>query len=100
MTVTSEKPTKKRRTAEQRIADLEAEIAKVRQRDAVKELKADPVVQEAAKLVRVLNKATGVAEEAKDEALAAAVATARKAVAGYLDGRGIAVPKRRQRKTK
>ena len=99
MTVTSQKPTKKRRSAEQRIADLEAEIAKVRQRETAKELRADPAVQEAAKLVRALNLAQGVADNAKDEALVAAVTTAREAVGGYLESRGIAVPKRRQPKT-
>ena len=102
MTVTSENPTKKRktRTVEQRIADLEAEIAKVRQRDAAKKLKADPCVQEAAKLIRTLHKATSVAEEAKNEALSNAVTIARDAVGSYLQDRGIAVPKRREKKTK
>lgn len=102
MTRTNEKTTKPRkaRTAQQRIADLEAEIARVKQREASREIKADPAVQEAAKLVRAINKARSVAEEAKDDALATAAGAARDAVAGYLEARGLPAPQRRERRTR
>ncbi len=101
MTVTSEtKKPIKRRTAAERVADLQAEIRRVEEREAARELKSDPSVQEAARLVRVLNKSAVVAEEAKDEALATALSAAREAVGGYLKGRGLAVPQRRAKQAK
>ena len=60
---TDEKAKPKRRTAEERIADLQAEIERVREREAAKELRADPAVKLTAVAVRALNKALGEAEE-------------------------------------
>jgi len=61
-----EEPAKKeRRTAAQRIADLEAEIAKVKEREAARTMRADPAVKLTAVAVRALNKALAGAEDAE-----------------------------------
>ena len=84
-----------RRTPEQRIKDLEAEIEAVRARAAAKTLKSDPAVQEALKIARSLGKAEGVAKQCKDEALQAALSAAVASLSEYLEGRGLGVPSTR-----
>ena len=81
----STKKTHKTRTAEQRVADLEAEIAKVKEREATKELRADPAIKLTSAAVRALNKAIG---EAKDAELVEVLKGARGALSGYLEKKG------------
>ena len=94
MTETTTKP-RKRRTPEQMIADLEAEIERVKQREATKALKDDPDVQEARKLARAVQKAR---RGAKDAEFKAALKVAQEALAGYLEGKGVALPNPRARR--
>ena len=89
--------TRRNRTAEERVAALEAEIARVRAREATKELRADPAVKATSAAVRAVNKALGIADE---PALADALTAAHAALAGFLEARGLCVPqpgKRRDR---
>ena len=51
----------------------------------------------ALRLARALVKGKAVAKEAKDEVLQEALSEAHGAVEGYLEGRGLNVPKRRTR---
>lgn len=86
----AEKAKPKRRTAEQKIADLLAEVERVKEREAAKEMRADPAMKLTAQAVRALNKAIGEAEEA---GLVEALEAAKGALAGYLEGKGLRVPK-------
>lgn len=89
---TEKKPTaakKTQRTAEERVAELEAEIQRVRQREATKELRADPGVKATSAAVRAVNKARGVAT---DPELVEAISAAHRALAGYLEAKGLRVP--------
>ena len=80
---------RKRRSAEQIIADLEAKIARVRERDATKALRADPAIKLTSIAARALNKALG---EAKEPELMEALTQAKGALAGYLEAKGLRVP--------
>jgi len=92
-----EEPAKKeRRTAAQRIADLEAEIAKVKEREAARTMRADPAVKLTAVAVRALNKALAGAEDAE---LVQALEAAKAKIAAYLEGRGLRVPKPGKRRS-
>lgn len=81
---------KAQRTAEERVAALEAEIERVRLREATKELRADPAVKATSAAVRAVNKALGIAA---DPALVDALTAAHGALAGWLAGKGLRVPK-------
>jgi len=85
----------KRRTAAQRIADLKAEIERVQEREAARELRADPAVKLTAQAVRALNKARG---EAEDRELVQALDAARATLATYLQGKGLRVPLARRKR--
>ena len=85
----------KRRTAAQRIADLKAEIERVQEREAARELRADPAVKLTAQAVRALNKARG---EAEDRELVQALDAARATLASYLQGKGLRVPLARRKR--
>ena len=91
-TKTTKKPTtaKRRRTADERVAELEAEIARVRERDATKDLRADPATKLTSAAVRALNKALAQAEEPE---LVEALTAAKSALAAYLEAKGLRVPK-------
>ena len=79
-----------RRTAAQRIADLHAEIERVREREAAKSLRADPGVKLTAQAVRALNLALA---EAGEPDLVQALEAAKGALAEYLKAKGLRVPK-------
>ena len=95
MTDTTTTKTRKRRTPEEMIADLQAEIEGVKQRAEARKLKDDPDVQEARKLARVVQKAL---RGTKDAEWKAALKAAQEAVGGYLEGKGLALPKGRTRR--
>ena len=90
-TKTTKKPiTTKRRTADERVAELEAEIARVREREATKDLRADPATKLTSAAVRAVNKALAEAEEPE---LVEALTAAKGALAAYLEAKGLRVPK-------
>ena len=70
-------------------------IERVKQRAAAKEAKADPAVNEAMKVAKAIANALGAA---KDHDLADALMMARDALGAYLDSKGVALPKARQRR--
>lgn len=84
------------RTPEQKIADLEAEIERVKRRAAMKEAKSDPAVAEAIKAARFLNRAHAGAADAE---LQGALTEARGALDAFLESKGIESPKPRQRRS-
>ncbi len=80
---------RKRRSPDQIVADLEAKIARVREREATKTLRADPAIKLTSLAARALNKAL---REAKEPELVEALTAARGALAGYLEAKGLTVP--------
>jgi membrane protein involved in colicin uptake len=67
---------KKRRSLDERIAELEAKIHAIRQREAEKKAKSDPMLRHVRAARKALEKADGLAEDAGDKrALADALAT-------------------------
>ncbi len=93
MTKTAKKPTtttkKAPRSADERVAALQAEIERVRQREATRELRADPGVKATSAAVRALNKALS---EATDPELVEVLTAAHGALAGWLESKGLRVP--------
>ena len=95
-------PPKKRtrRTAEQRIADLQAEIEQIKARAAAQKIKKDPALRHISGAVRSIDKALG---ETKDKVTRAALTEARTGLSACLTlngaapvgGRGTAIPKPR-----
>ena len=91
-----------RRTPEQVVADLEAEIAAVKQRAAAKEAAAevkgspDGIVFLAS--VKAVDKAIRVAGEHKNEALVRVLEAARAPMAEHLVGMGLRLPDRKARR--
>ncbi len=69
-------PRRQRRGIDQRIADLEAKIATIKEREARKKVKADPALRHAAAALRSIDKALAATEDAKmQKALTAARAS-------------------------
>lgn len=77
-------PRKKRRGIEQRIADLEAKIAAIKEREARKQAKADPALRHASAALRSIDKALSAT---KDATTKQALSSARSALC-TLDGVG------------
>lgn len=91
------KPRRTRRTADQVIADLEARIAAVREREARKQARADPALRHAAAALRALEKALAATRDAvTQKALAEARASLGALLAGG-DGAPAARPARARR---
>ena len=89
-----------RRSPEQQIADLQAEIERVRQREAAKEAKNAPDIQALLAYARAGNMALSRAEEAGNTAALEAIRAAQEALSRFLDGEGLAMPKRREKGAK
>ena len=81
------KKERNRRTPDERIQELEAEIAAVKARAAAKEAKATPEGQALILAVRAIDKATRVANEAGNPEVAKALDAARAALAPVSPGR-------------
>ena len=81
-------PPKKRRTVEQRIADLHAEITRIKSRAAEQKIKKDPALRHISAAVRSIDKALG---ETKDKATRSTLTEARTALSACLTLNG-AVP--------
>ena len=83
------KSRRQRRTADQRIAELEARIHALRQREAQKQAKSDPVMRLAAAALKTVEKALGAA---KDASTKRSLNQARSALAECLETAGTVRP--------
>ncbi len=97
MTPKTEPKTRNRRTPDEIVADLQAEIERVQARAAAKEAKARPEAQPLILAVRALDKAGRVAAEAGNRDLVQAVEAARAALAPGIVGLGLRVPEKAKR---
>ncbi len=86
---------RKRRSADEMIADLQAKIQEVQARAAAKELKSSPAIKRTITIVRGINKAMDEAAQEKNGSLRHALADAHRALAGYLESQGVTPPKPR-----
>ncbi|TAJ24956.1 MAG: hypothetical protein EPO68_00645 [Planctomycetota bacterium] len=84
-----------RRTAEQIIADLQAEIARVQSRAQAKQLKQSSAGKAAVTALRAIDKGLDSAAEENNSLLRHALADARKPLAAYLESQGMDLPKPR-----
>lgn len=84
-----------RRTPEERVAELQAEIERVEARAALKEAKSSPEGKALIAAVRALDKALVAARDAGAEPMSASLETARAALGEELDRAGIPAPKTR-----
>ncbi len=84
------KPRRQRRTAEQVIADLEARIAAVREREARKQARADPALRHAAAALKALEKALAAT---RDAVLQKALAEARTSLGALLESDAGSAPR-------
>ena len=103
MTTKAEKKTtrRRRRTADEMIADLEAEIDRVKARAAAKEAKADPAGKALLSATKAIDKALDVAQQRKSTEIVRALEAARRPLSETLAGMGVRPPgttKKRGRK--
>jgi hypothetical protein len=84
---------RKRRSPDQIIADLEAEIRRVKERAVAKQMKESPAVKASMTAIRALDKGLEAASEENNSRLRHALADARKALGSYLEGAGLRLPK-------
>ena len=84
---------RKRRTADEIIADLEAEIQRVRERQKQKELKTSPSTKAAIGALKSIDKALDVAATDGNGVLRHTLAEARRTLGGYLEQQGMTLPK-------
>jgi IS1 family transposase len=85
--------TRKRRTSEERISDLEAQIRDVKKRASMRELKKSVSVRRLLSIVRAIDKGMAEALEEDNSPLRHALADARRAIQGYAESVGIPLPK-------
>ena len=98
MTETEPKKTRVRRTADQIVADLEAEIARVRGRAAAKQAKADPSGKALLIAVKAIDKALAVATEHGSQSIAKALEASRVPLSTALDELGVPPPDDKRKK--
>jgi hypothetical protein len=96
-TATAAKP-RKQRTPDQIVADLEAEIARVKARAAAREAKAAPEGKPFMLAVKAVDKALDEAREAGNAEMIHALETARAALGEQLIRMGVRAPQKRKRK--
>ena len=82
-----------RRSPEQIIQDLQAEIERVKAKAATKALKVSPSHKLALAAVKNIDKAMGAAAEEELGELRHTLADCRRILAGYLEGRGVQLPR-------
>lgn len=92
---TAQPARRRRRTPEERIADLQKEIEAVKARAAARESKQSASVRMSVSIVRNLDKALDLAKEEDQAVLRHALADARKPLAAFLTSKGIQLPKAR-----
>lgn len=100
MATTTKKKTRKQRTPDQIVADLEAEITRVKERAASKAVKSAPEGKAFLAAVRAVDKAIGAAAEAGHPEMRAALEAARTTLGDQLERMGVAAPKTRRGWTK
>jgi hypothetical protein len=76
-------PRRQRRTIDEKIANLQAKIAAIKERETRKQAKADPALRHASAALRSLDKALGLAE---DSGTKKALGEARSTLVGLLGG--------------
>jgi hypothetical protein len=94
---TEPKKTRNRRSADQIVADLQAEIDRVKARAAAKQAKATPEGHALIVAVRAIDKAGRAATEAGNQEVAAALEAARAALAPAIVGLGLRIPEKAKR---
>lgn len=87
---------RKRRTPEEMIADLQAQIKDVKARAAAKELKQSDAVKKTIAAVRATDKAIELAQAESNSKLHRALIAAREPIAAFLTGEGMKLPKARK----
>ena len=98
-TITKKATNRTVRTAAERIADLQAEIEGIRQRDAAKQLRASDDGRAFIAAMRTTNRALAAATEAGNDSMVEALTTARSVLAEELDRMGLQAPGSKRRKT-
>ena len=96
-TTTSTKPTRSNRTASQRIASLEDEIERIRQRDAAKQVRASADGKAFIAAVKATSKALDAAREAGNDSMVQALTTAHSALAEEAERMSLRVPAPKRR---
>lgn len=86
---------RKRRTPDEMIADLQAEIARVKERAKARELKQSPTARLVIKLVRDMDKALEVAKGEGNNEVRRVLGDARAPVAAFLTSQGMKLPRPR-----
>jgi hypothetical protein len=86
---------RKRRSAEEKIADLEREIQRIRERAKARELEGSPAHRLTLNALRLIDKALNAAAEEDAGNLRHALADARKNLGQYLEEKGVRLPKAR-----
>lgn len=82
-----------RRTAEQRILDMQAEIERLKAKAAMQELKKSASMKAAITALRYMDKGLDLAAEEGNSHLRHALADARRGLGGFLEERGVKLPK-------
>lgn len=91
----SEQKRRIRRTPEQLIADLQAQIRDVKARANAKEMKTSPAIKKTVSALRALDRGMDLAHEEGNKLLHHALADSRKGLAEFLVKQGMKVPKPR-----
>lgn len=86
---------RKRRTPDQVIADLQARIEAVKERQADREMKGSPSLSTTMKAIRALDKALETAAAERSSELQEVLANGRKPITDFLLSRGLRLPKAR-----
>ena len=84
-----------RRGPEELIAELQEKIKLIEARAAAKQAKKSPATKLALNTVRILDKASTLAEQEANTELRHVLADARKPLAAYLESQGLSLPKGR-----
>ncbi|MDE0916481.1 MAG: hypothetical protein OSB57_15010 [Planctomycetota bacterium] len=87
------KEKQKRRTAEERIAELEAQIRDVKDRAKLRELKKSVSVRRTLSIVKAIDQGMAEALEEDNSPLRHALADARRAIQGYAERSGVPISK-------
>lgn len=87
---------RQRRSAEERIQDLQAKIEALKNRAKAKELKASGANKMCLAAVRILDKAMNAARDENNTHLQHALADSRNPLESYLSNQGISLPKARR----
>lgn len=84
---------KKRRSAEEIISDLEAEIRRVRERQKQRELKTSPSMKASIAALKAIDKALDAAADDSNGLLRHTLAESRRTLGGFLEKQGMKLPK-------